>query len=94
MPSRKRNLVELRGNLDLSLFPHDQFRYWTSDHDEFCQVWNIPIHGNSLTGFRNMVNGRWTFNKEHVKVFMARYTDFFFDDIRGTMDDWFVEVDY
>lgn len=92
MRSKKQKLVELRGNLDLGLFPRDQFRYWTSDHDEVCQVWNIPIHGNTLTGFRNMSTGRWTFVEDHVKVFMARYADFFYDDIRGTFDDWFVEV--
>lgn len=93
MRSKKRKLVELKGNLDLGLFPRDQFRYWTSDHDEFCQVWNIPFNGNTLTGFRNMVNGRWTFDENYVKDFMARYADFFLEDVRGTFDDWFVEVE-
>lgn len=93
MQSKKRKLVELREHLDLTSLPQHQFRYWTSDHDEFCQVWNIPVNGNTLTGFRNMVNGRWTFDENHVKVFMARYADFFLEDVCGTFDDWFVEVE-
>lgn len=89
MQSKKRSLVKL--NFPVERVPLDRCRYWMSNHETACQIWDVPVHGNTLCGFKDM-RGDWVFPRADAELFIRRHVDFFEETDLGMYSVWFSEV--